>query len=476
MSSKTRTAGARRARSAPVGARTRRASRSAFLVGVLVMLVATALAVAATVRVVPARAAGAGSLQWVLHLGGFGRDDDAFLDVVTNAAGQVYGVGHLYGSASYKSQAAVAKYGPGGHKLWVRLYGGSGWDTFSDAALDAQGNVYATGTSLGTGTSTFITVKYSGDGKRLWAKSYAYLENGGNGAVALTVDREGDCYVTGAIATSADASGWATVKYDADGNEKWVAVYAPASPGGAPAAIALDAAGNAYVTGDAPGADVAQEAVTIKYSGGGVTAGRQQWLTEYAVTGSAQTTARAIAVRSGSVYVAGFGLLDKTPWQDGFVAKYAVADGVEKWAKGWKSPKGADVFSDMVVDGAGNAYVTGSYKASATDRNGMAVKFSPTGKVVWAGTADLGRSDAMKALTRDAHGNVVVTGRSGTGLPTAKFSPAGKLIWARSYRSKNDDNDAARAVATHGERAVYVAGYGTIKGHNMAALLVKYTP
>ena len=94
------------------------------------------------------------------------------------------------------------------------------------------------------------------NGNELWVARYNGPGNSFDGANALTVDASG-VYVTGmslgaAVGTSAD---YATIKYDTDGNERWVARYnGPGDGYDGAAAIVLDVSGNVYVTGQSTGA------------------------------------------------------------------------------------------------------------------------------------------------------------------------------------------------------------------------------
>ena len=81
-----------------------------------------------------------------------------------------------------------------------------------------------------------------------WVARYHGPANGYNSATAMALDAAGNVYVTGY--SSGVGLDYATVKYDSDGNELWVARYHdPANGRDVATAMALDAAGNVYVTG-----------------------------------------------------------------------------------------------------------------------------------------------------------------------------------------------------------------------------------
>src|SRR5215216_5472703 len=71
---------------------------------------------------------------------------------------------------------------------WVARYNGSlnGSDRATAMAVDAAGNVYVTGSSqVGEANSDYATIKYDANGNQLWVSTYNGTGNGGDGANAI---------------------------------------------------------------------------------------------------------------------------------------------------------------------------------------------------------------------------------------------------------------------------------------------------
>ena len=82
---------------------------------------------------------------------------------------------------------------------WIARYNGPGnhYDVAYALSVDASGNVYITGYSYGSGTGAdYATINYDPDGNELWVARYNGPGSGADVAYELSVDSSGNVYVT----------------------------------------------------------------------------------------------------------------------------------------------------------------------------------------------------------------------------------------------------------------------------------------
>lgn len=309
---------------------------------------------------------------------------------------------------------------------WVARYDGpgNGWDLVTALTLDAQGNVYVTGMSVNPEANfDFATIKYNTQGEEQWVALYNGSGNGGDGARAIAVDPSGNVYVTGMSTSQNDNHDYVTIKYNSQGKEEWVALYNGPSNGWDDAkALALDHEGNVYVTGTSWDSISHEDYLTIKYS----------------------------------------------------------PQGEEKWVARCNGPEnGSDIVSSLVVDVSGNIYITGWVRSEKFNHDYATVKYNSQGEEQWIVLhGGIGKyMDIPTGLTVDDESNVYVTGRcvnDNSDYCTVKYSPQGLRLWFACYNGPGDGTDEANALAVDEKGNVYVTGRSQNENDNYDYATIKY--
>lgn len=312
-----------------------------------------------------------------------------------------------------------------------------------------------------------------------WVALYNGPANSFDDAKAIAVDGAGNVYVTG----TTDATGnldfdYATIKYDASGTQQWVATYSGTGNGTDHAyAIAVDGSGNVYVTGTSLGSGSNYDYATIKYDASGT----QQWVARYNGTGNGIDTATALAVdSSGNIYVTGYSS-GSGSGNDYATIKYNT-DGTQLWAARYNGPgNGEDIANALAIDGSGNIYVTGTSFGLHTDSDYATIKYNGAGTQQWAVRYNgVGNGyDSATALAVDSLGNVYVTGTSfgsetDSDYATIKYDAAGTQQWVARYNGPGNGYDQASAIAVDSAGNVLVAGSSIGSGTDNDYATVKY--
>jgi len=416
--------------------------------------------------------------EWVARYDGPSNGIDWSMAIAVDAAGNVYITGGSRGVGTDDDYATI-KYNDAGVEQWVARYDGPGSavDYANAIVVDNAGNVYVTGYSAGSGTAyDYATVKYGASGTEQWVTRYNGPGNNWDWAYAIAVDNGGNVYVTGHSEGSGTFQDYATVKYDSAGTVGWVARYnGPADSIDCATTIAVDDAGNVYVTGYSEGSGTGQDYATVKYNSSGV----EQWVARYDGPASGMDRAAALAIDNvGNVYITGRSTGSGTS-NDYATVKYN-SDGVEQWVRRYNAPgNNSDRASAIAVDGAGNVYVTGGSVSTTTDNDYATVMYNSSGVEQWVARYDGPNNDFdwPYAIALDGFGNTYVTGGSyGIGtyedFATVKYDPSGIEHWVERYNGPANHWDVARAMFVDGTGNVYVTGYsgGSGTGDDYATL------
>ena len=381
----------------------------------------------------------------------------------TDSSGNTYQVvpfkgtfttGNISVTAPDNDRWAVAKYNSAGDPVWVTIPASASLP-IAGIAVDASGNVYISGdywVQATVGPSTLPTPtendawvgKMNSSGTMLWAKQI-----GGTGkqwAPGVGVDASGNVYVSGGFqnTTSFGAAGSLTsqgsndiflAKLNSAGTFQWVTSVGANGDDNAGwmQSLAVDSAGNSYVTGQIQGT-VSVAGTTLTSSGnldafvGKVnSSGVWQW----GKSGGSTATDNVYGVAldsSNNIYLAGrinanatFGGISVTHLggDDGFVAKLN-SSGVFQWVKNFGGSS-HEAPAAMTVDSSGSPILVGWYestdfqvggvsKSFGGTYDGFVAKWNTSGTFQWVKSITGPQDDEFMGVGTDTSGNIYVSG------------------------------------------------------------------
>ena len=415
---------------------------------------------------------------WVRTYDGEGWYDFAEA-IAVDGSGNVYVAG-MTADSTFSFDYATVKYYPNGDTAWVRIYNGpgDGWDVASGIAVHSFSNVYVTGYSWDSITqSDYATIMYHPNGDIAWVRRYDGLSGRSDAAYALAVDAYGSVYVTGDSWDSVTSNDYATVKHSPGGDTAWVRRYnGPGNLVDRPHAIAVDDSGNVYVAGASKSRESFEDYATIRYYANGDTA----WVRRYDGPAYLRDEAFSIDVDgSGNVCVTGWSW-NGTDYDYATIKYYPNGD--TAWVRRYDGPGHLlDSAVAVVMDEWGNVYVTGSSWITQTDCDYLTIKYSPNGDTSWVRRFDCpanGVEHACAMAMGDA-GNLYVAGTSdwlgvGHDYATVKYDSSGRELWVRRYNGPESYFDRAEAIAVDDYGNVYVTGTSRNSGSREDFVTVKY--
>ncbi|MFL5754278.1 MAG: SBBP repeat-containing protein [Bacteroidia bacterium] len=418
--------------------------------------------------------------KWVNDYNGNSLAEEGAAAIVVDAAGNSYIAGYTEGA--FSRAFGTIKYNSSGVEQWVATYDQTtGTDYANDITIDAAGNSYVTGL-VSSGGNDYATIKYDNGGSDQWSVTY----DGGSGladeAKAVAVDAAGNVYITGQVTGASGNVDIGTIKYDSGGNLVWTVFFNGSGnsvDGGVD--IAVDAAGNVYVAGNTTSLTQGVNYVAIKYD----SSGAQVWANEFNGSGNGDETARAMVLdAAGNIYITGTAIGGTSLANYGTV-KFTNTGSIQWSAEYNGSGNAYDAANDLATDNSGNVYVTGASVASGSSFYDFAtVKYSSSGAQLWvkefngSGNVD----DQANGIAVDAAGNVYVTGQSDKPVGaqekmnylTLMYDTNGNVQWSDEYNGPSDNDDAAIDIALDQNGNAYVTGKSGSIGASLGITTIKY--
>lgn len=409
--------------------------------------------------------------QWITRYNNTSNGNESPTCMVTDKDGNIYVAGFTINPTS-DHDYLIIKYNQSGEELWKSIYNGSGnkADQVNSITVDLDGNVFVTGSATNEReTFDMLTIKFSSSGEQLWAATFNGPENGNDGGIGIVSDSEGNVYITGYCSGKEESVDIYTIKYNgSNGSNLWTSVFNnPINDVDYPTAIAIDKDNNIYITGYSHYTSAGNDYITIKYTINGA----RLWAKAYG--GKQDDKANAIAVDdAGNIYVTGY--------SNGEYAtiKYNPSGELEWDAKYRGNANGFDKANAICIDLLGNVIVTGQSMGSGTGFDYATVKYNPMGVELWnARFNDMGSSnDIAFSVSTDKMGSVYVTGNTWNGsnddITTIKYNPAGFEVWIAKYNGPANQIDKGMALNIDEKGNVYVTGMsiGTATQYDIVTL------
>ena len=422
--------------------------------------------------------------EWAVNAKGKG--DDRGFKVTSDLEGNLIVIGRFHSQElmfdniilvnsdqdSSTADAFIVKYNSAGKVLWAKSFGGYGDEFATDCSTDSKGNIvlisgydcehlnignynFKNKTAKGEG-SDIIIIKYSPDGKVIWARSIGGAKHDG-GYATCAIDKKGNIYLTGQfnsdkffidsleiIKSKKRGADVFLAKLSASGKPIWAkSSNGPNTFDSESQSCGVDKQDNIIISGWYGGPFIAFNGDTLKEN----------------------------AENSNGIFVAKYSPTGKLQWANNYGGSVATSR----------------------VDGEGNIFLAGIFGDSIIsyenillynhgNGNLFIAKLNPKGKVLWAKNAGGKSSDAVRNFCIDGNGNAIITGTFRSPLWTlgkttltkdtissttknekrtedmfiATYSKDGEVLWVK-YAGGQGRN-AGRSCVTDKEGNIYWTG------------------
>jgi hypothetical protein len=440
-------------------------------------------ALAAVLGASTAQAAG-GDLLWAKRYGTVARRASA-VAVAAAPRGAVCVAGDRFDPAG--AHLVALRYLADGRRAWVRTYGTTraGEEYCAAVACDRSGNVVVAGSAeAGPGDWDVVVIKYRPDGRRLWVRRWAGSGGADCHAGAVAVDRHGNTYVSGTSRKPGGDLRLAVVKYTPAGSREWVALRGSEVFGGGFAlpgvdlsvsGMALDGSGHVYVGGAAVWMTDQRAFVLKLRSGDGSTA----WAQIDTPAAGERSGGAAIVVRGSQVVIGA--TLDAGADRHMMALSFSRA-GVPRYRTVYDEGPGSSIAaSDVAVDAAGTAFVTGITEQAFGARVACVARIQGDG--TWTSTAwePLDERAGHASIAVGPTGAVYIAwsdqwadgATEQDNVLVRRFSNSlGDRPWLTAWRGPGHDDDRPCGIVVGTTGGLYVAG--TCRAASDQIVVLKY--
>ncbi|HMQ70617.1 MAG TPA: SBBP repeat-containing protein, partial [Ignavibacteria bacterium] len=467
-----------------------------------------------------------GNLEWDQTINGNSNGNDIGRDLVLDNS-NIYITGEST-NAEFKNDFTTAKYSDNGSLSWIKTENESTYYPSQDypnaMAADSNNNIYIGGVSQGLNGTDFLLCKYDNSGNQLWVSRYDGEANADDNLTCLSVDKNGYVYAIGHTKRINSNHDIILIKYDTNGNIIWIRIYDNSNLNDIPNSMAMDSLNNIYITGYSRTSANTEAIVTLKYNSDGI----QQWVNVFADESGINRGFDIVLDDSSNVYVTGrrsysitlkINKFGNTEWSSSYSGYEGVAivlddssnvyvagndshsilfqtnhnlvttkynrNGVFQWSN-IIGPSYNNICraTDLAIDNDNNIIVTGFYpQASNTSKNNYIItKYSRDGNVIWNRNFNGSGNDDDKALQliTDINNNIYLTGQSTNAdtlydITTIRYDSSGTLKWQISYDGPISSTDIGNMILLDKAENIYVGGQSLGNGTENDFALIKYS-
>ncbi|MEO6302800.1 MAG: SBBP repeat-containing protein, partial [Bacteroidia bacterium] len=397
---------------------------------------------------------------------------------------------------------------------WIKYNNPSSSVVSSPMAIDINSNVYSTGYSGLTTSSNLLVFKYDS----LGAMTYSYSYNNGNYDLgkAIKVDAAGNAYVAGVSYATTTLNDFYIIKLSPTGSVLWAKRLDNAHKDDEPYDIALDATGNAYVTGKTYNTSGSFDiwTVALKYNSGAT-------LWSYIYNGAANLydsgSGIVLSSNSSTVYVTG----NTNDTHGSNIITFALKASTGATVSGWPvitdGTANSNDYSNGIIRSGGNIVICGETNNTSTGVDYTTIKYNGlTGSIIWqkqydfssatnratglardsadhigvVGTAMNGSTCEIHTILYDSLGNQLQVNKESTGLTSLaadpkicndtiahhwyvvgsvsnvsqdiliyQVTPTGTTSWKKTIDGQNYDYDLGTSIGVNGVGVVYVGAH-----------------
>jgi uncharacterized delta-60 repeat protein len=324
---------------------------------------------------------------------------------------------------------------------------------------DIAGNIYIAGATINSsGNYDILLIKYNSKGVPQWSQQY----NGGanDAASALTLDTNGNIYLTGSTTNSnADII---CFKFADDGTQTWMQTFnADANLDDYATDITLSQNNSIFITGSSFNNSGNTDITVLKYANDGTF----NWATHYNSNEELNDIGYKINLIDENVYIAS--TLQTSPIKYDYAMLCIKQNNGDFYSIAADSSGtiGIDKVTDATIDSLGNIYITGAKMNLFANYDYYVVKLDSNLVQQWEQTYNGAENldDISNALKVDSAGNVYITGYSSTSTQgknyvTLKYNSSGTLQWTSIYNNPDNTDDIATAMTLGNNGKLYVTG------------------